>query len=360
MRKAAFAQRVLAIATTPDRAAAVVGDLLEEEPSHGRHWFWLTVARTALAFVWLGVVRIVSGRHAVFSGADIVGDVMNAWRFVWKRKWLVVVPIVLFTTATSLVAYSMPVRYRSEALLRVVPQRVPESLVRSTLTFANDERLLMIAQTILTRTQLERIILELNLYQDERRGGAIMEDVVERMRRSDITISTEGTSGLRVSFIGDHPRVAKEVTEKLTNLFISENVRNRGNLAEMTSAFLKSALEDLRRKVDDHADKVAQAKAAQRSLPRSQEIEYEEVQNRFRVMLTKFEEARLTKLLEIRSIGEQIMLVDPARVPNRPDGPDRLDVSLSGATAGFGLGLVLLLASSLRRTPPSHAVTPPA
>jgi uncharacterized protein involved in exopolysaccharide biosynthesis len=285
---------------------------------------------------------------------------MNAWKFVWKRKWLVVIPILVLTTATSLVAYSFPVRYRSEAVLRVVPQRVPESLVRSTVAPAYDERLWMISQTIFTHSRLERIIQQLDLYQHERRSGVVMGEIVERMRKNDIAITTEGKGGVRVSFVGDNPQVVKEVTNRLSELFISANVTYRANLAEGTTQFLESALEDLRRAVDKHADHLAQAQAERRSLPRSQVIEYEELQNQFRAMLAKFEESRLSTSLEARQIAERLDLLEPARVPTRPDGPDRLDVSLSGATAGFGLGLVLLLASSLRRPTPSPAVTPPA
>jgi uncharacterized protein involved in exopolysaccharide biosynthesis len=285
---------------------------------------------------------------------------MNAWRFVWRRKWLVVMPILLFTTATSLVAYALPVRYRSEAVLRIVPPRVPESLIHSTVTVALDERLLTISQIILTRAQLERVIEELDLYQEERRGGIVMEEIVERMRTNDIEISMEGKDGVRLSFVGDDPTVVKEVTERLSLLFISENVRNRLNLAEGTNQFLEGALEALRRAVDTHANTIEQAEKQGRPLPRSQVLEYEEAQNSFRAMLAKLEEARLAAALEGRQIAERLELLEPARVPARPDGPERLDVTLFGASAGFGLGLVLLVASSMRRTAPGSAVTPPA
>jgi uncharacterized protein involved in exopolysaccharide biosynthesis len=77
-------------------------------------------------------------------------------------------------------------------------------------------------------------------------------------------------------------------------------------------------------------------------------------------MLAKLEEARLAAALEGRQIAERLDLLEPARVPTRPVGPDRVDVTLFGASAGFGLGLVLLVASSMRRTASASALTPPA
>ena len=52
---------------------------------------------------------------------------MEFWRRVWRRKWLVVVPVMLSTVAASIVAWRMPVIYRSETGIIVVPQRIPQS-----------------------------------------------------------------------------------------------------------------------------------------------------------------------------------------------------------------------------------------
>ena len=65
----------------------------------------------------------------------------------------------------------LPNRYRSETLILVVPQRVPESYVRSTVTARIEDRLQSISQQILSRTRLERIIQDFNLYRRSARPG---------------------------------------------------------------------------------------------------------------------------------------------------------------------------------------------
>jgi uncharacterized protein involved in exopolysaccharide biosynthesis len=85
-----------------------------------------------------------------------------------------------------------------------------------------------------------------------------MEDVVEQMRTRDITTRTDKGDAFRIAYTGPNKRVVKEVTEKLTSLFISENVRNRGNLADGTSQFLEASLEEARRNLKDQEEKVAQ------------------------------------------------------------------------------------------------------
>jgi hypothetical protein len=70
---ARFAQRILSLVTTPDRAAATVGDLMEE-PSRGRWRFWSGVSRTALSLLW---DEIAAG-PAHLAGLGVRGFLLNA------------------------------------------------------------------------------------------------------------------------------------------------------------------------------------------------------------------------------------------------------------------------------------------
>jgi hypothetical protein len=49
---AAAAERMLTLVTTPDRAAATVGDLLEDDRAQRPVWFWAGVLETAYSIVW--------------------------------------------------------------------------------------------------------------------------------------------------------------------------------------------------------------------------------------------------------------------------------------------------------------------
>jgi polysaccharide chain length determinant protein (PEP-CTERM system associated) len=151
---------------------------------------------------------------------------------------------------------TLPNQYRSDTLILVVPQRVPESYVRSTVTARIEDRLHSITQQILSRTRLERIIQDFNLYAEARKT-AIMEDVVERMR-NDISVQVVKGDAFRVSFTSDEPRTAMRVTERLASLFIEENLRDREVLAEGTNQFLEAQLEDARRRLVETERKVAE------------------------------------------------------------------------------------------------------
>lgn len=181
-------------------------------------------------------------------------------QIVWNRKWLIVIPTLLIGLATFVVSWYLPDRYRAATSILIVPQRVPEAYVHPTVTAELNERLQMISQQILSRTRLERIIQELDLYKRERQT-MIMEDVIEQMRQ-DISINVgktrrrEDASSFDVSYVSSTPRAAMVVTERLASLFVQENLEDRSLLADATSQFLEAQLEDARRRLVEHEKKV--------------------------------------------------------------------------------------------------------
>ena len=166
-----------------------------------------------------------------------------------RRKWLIVLPTLVVAALGAAIVTYLPNIYRSETLILVVPQRVPESYVRSTVTARIEDRLQSISQQILSRTRLEQIVTDFNLYPKERANKELMEDIVERMRTHDIGIDIIKGDAFRVSYQADDPRTAMRVTERLASLFIDESLRDREVLAEGTSQFLATQLDEARRQL---------------------------------------------------------------------------------------------------------------
>src|SRR6266511_2945711 len=170
-------------------------------------------------------------------------------RIAWRRRWLLVLPLCDTIVGGILYAFSLPEQWMSTALIQVVPQQVPEAYVKSAITVRIEDRLDSIKQLILSRTKLEAIIQEFNLYPDERRGG-MMEEVVDRMRSSDISMAVAKGDAFRISFVSSDPKLAMRVTERVTSLFIAENLRDREVVAERSSQFLESTLSEVRQQME--------------------------------------------------------------------------------------------------------------
>jgi polysaccharide chain length determinant protein (PEP-CTERM system associated) len=180
---------------------------------------------------------------------------------LWRRRWVGLLPFIVIAVGTIIGTQFLPNRYRSEARVLVVPQQVPTNYVEPTVTNSLNDRLQSINQQILTRTRLERIISDLDLYPNERKTQ-ILEDVIDLMRRNvNVVISRpasrRGDPGyFTVSFTSDSPRTAMQVTDRLASAFITENLQDRTVQADQTSQFLQTQLDDARRKLAEHERKL--------------------------------------------------------------------------------------------------------
>jgi polysaccharide chain length determinant protein (PEP-CTERM system associated) len=248
-----------------------------------------------------------------------------------RRAWFIIIPLMIGTAAAVAVGERLPKQYKSETLIMVVPQRIPESYVKSNGMSNIVERLATLEDQLLSRTRLERLILDLNLYPRQRRT-APMEDVVQRMR-SDITIKTDvakeakDSSSFRIFYVSDSAKTAQKTTERLASLFIEENLRDRENVAEDTSQFLDSQLQDARQRLVEQEKKLEEYRRRfSGQLPSQASANLQAIQNaqlQVQSLREATDRARERRLLVERQLAD-LQSPDPvpvAAVPSvRPDG----------------------------------------
>ena len=182
-------------------------------------------------------------------------DIHDYIEIALRRKWYVILPLGVSLLISFGVYNYLPKIYKATTLILVQPQTVPENYVRSTITDSVVGRLNTISQEILSRTRLEEVIHEFDLYADLRRN-APMEVIVEMMRNA-IEVKVESPQNMRtqnsfsISYEGSEPRTLMLVTNKLASLFIEENVRFRESQAEGTSEFLSKELKAMDERLKD-------------------------------------------------------------------------------------------------------------
>lgn len=177
-------------------------------------------------------------------------------RLIARRRWFILLPFAFGLAAAPLLARYAPERYRSEALIVVVPQRVPDNYVKPTVSETIEERLSAITDHVLSRSRLERIIMEMNLYKAER-ARDVMEDVVLKMRQ-DISTTPGGKEidSFRVSYVSINAQTTQKVTERLASLYIEQNLKDRENQADSTSRFLATQLDEAKRRLIEQEKKL--------------------------------------------------------------------------------------------------------
>ena len=88
-----------------------------------------------------------------------------------RRKWYIVFSILVILFGSSVYSVIAPEKYKSSTTILVIPQRVPEGYVRSTISSRVEEHLSTIWQQVLSRTRLLAVMDELGLYKEERRNS---------------------------------------------------------------------------------------------------------------------------------------------------------------------------------------------
>jgi polysaccharide chain length determinant protein (PEP-CTERM system associated) len=174
-----------------------------------------------------------------------------------RRLWYVLIPMVLVFLGTGIYILVAPKIYRASTLVLVTPQKVPETLIKPTITSSIEDRLQSIAQEVMSRTRLEQIIAEFKLYPQAVKTLS-KEEVVELFRK-DIQLEIKGMSKSQsktegyfiISYVGESPQVVTMVTNKLASLFIEENLKYREQQAQGTVEFISSELKNTKEKLDE-------------------------------------------------------------------------------------------------------------
>ena len=173
------------------------------------------------------------------------------WAIAVKRRWWLIAPVFFCGFAAFGVAHFWPAKYRSEALILVEQQKVPELYVTPNVVTDLQDRLQSMTQQILSRTRLQKLIEQFSLYTDLRQRMT-NDEIVDKMR-TDIRIELvqaprrqDELTAFRISFLYSSARVAQQITNELTSLFIDENLQARGQQSVGTTSFLENQLEQAR------------------------------------------------------------------------------------------------------------------
>ncbi|MFH0725207.1 MAG: XrtA system polysaccharide chain length determinant [Pseudomonadota bacterium] len=171
-------------------------------------------------------------------------------KIIIRRRWLIIVPFCLAITVGSYFAFTLPKVYESSTLILVEPQRVPTSYVQSVVTMDISARLRTIAEQVMSRTNIERIIDTYKLFPESGQEKMFLEDKIERVRKL-IDVNVKKSSTFSISFRGKDPEKVKNVANALATYFIDENLKVREAQAIGTSAFLGDELKTMRIRLEE-------------------------------------------------------------------------------------------------------------
>ena len=179
----------------------------------------------------------------------------NIIEIILRRRWWIIVPSCLSILIGIILAFTLPKYYKSETLILVQPPKLPPNYVPSMVSLDLTSRLQAFARQILSRSNLEKVIKDFNMYTEPEPSMLLMEEKVDDMRKRisiNFLSDTEGKTAypsaiaFSISFKGKEPEKVMRVTNALATYFIDENMRYRESEAIGTSVFLDEELNPIR------------------------------------------------------------------------------------------------------------------
>jgi polysaccharide biosynthesis transport protein len=163
-----------------------------------------------------------------------------------RRKLWIILLTVGISLSISVVAVRLPSVYRAETVILVDPQKVPDTVVPTSVSGTVADRLSTIRQEVMSPTHLGLLTKEMNLY-PQLRGKVSEQQLVARMQKSTtIEVVDSGgqrLSAFRIAFTDTDRNQVAVVANRLASLFIERNLKARQQHFNGTSQFLETELQ---------------------------------------------------------------------------------------------------------------------
>jgi len=199
------------------------------------------------------------------NGEITMAEVSRILRRYW---WIPILMTGLLGLAGHLTTLVLPKKYTSSTLVLVEQPTVPTEFVKPVVTDDLNHRLASMQEQILSRSRLQPIIEQYNLY-PSMRSTAHMEDLVEKLRQAievELIQPMQGSvnkqpPGFHVSVTFENPALAQQICAQITSMFMEQNVKRREQQAADTTEFLSQQLAEAKAKLDEQDKKLADFKS---------------------------------------------------------------------------------------------------
>ncbi len=265
-------------------------------------------------------------------------DIKDYLKIVKKRSQFLIIPFVAIALLSIILAVVLPSVFRSSATILIEEQEIPSELVKSTVTTFADQRIQIISQRIMSRSNLVEIIKKYGLYTDELKTKT-EEKVLEKMRKliKVETVSadvidprngspTKATIAFILAFDDESPAQAQRVTNELTSLFLKENIKSRTESAENAALFLSEEARRLKDKIQQLQASLADFKEKNlHQLPEANQLNQQELTSLSNQLLSLDSQERSAQERRFYLEG-QLAQIDPNAMATNAVGNRVLDM----------------------------------
>lgn len=245
------------------------------------------------------------------------------WSIFSRWKYVIIGTFLLILSASIALALWLPATYKSEGIILIESQEIPENLVETTVTSYAAQRIEVIRQRIMTTQKIMAIVNKYDLFGAQRQNvspavlvNLFRKNIDVEMIEANVTDPNSGqtkraTIAFNVSYMDGSPQVAQQVANELVSEFLSENVRTRTERAAETLIFLRDEANKFQGKVQVLEKNIAVFKDENRdSLPELLEFNLERVSN-LQEELASHNSQALMLTDQIATLSSDLVQIDP-------------------------------------------------
>jgi polysaccharide chain length determinant protein (PEP-CTERM system associated) len=179
-----------------------------------------------------------------------------------RRAKVILIPALLAPLVGFLVSYAFAPKYKSQALILVEGQKVPETMVQPVVSQDLTARVATLQQQVLSQTQLEPVVSKVYPHKNSQEVGEIIDDIRSNMSVEPVVTDlsqiggrkkpgqSSSVPGFYVSYSAPNPREAQQVCNELTSLIVNENLKQVAAAASGTSEVLNRGIEDAKNNLE--------------------------------------------------------------------------------------------------------------
>jgi uncharacterized protein involved in exopolysaccharide biosynthesis len=234
-------------------------------------------------------------------------------------------PVLAGIVVSTVIAFSLPNVYISEAEMQITPATISESIVKTTVNQALTDRIILMENEILSRTSLSNIIQapQLDLYKSDR-ASKPLEDVIDTMK-GDIHIAIDSLPGegsrrasaFSISFRYPDKIKAQATVQMLVTKFSDSDITTQRTTQNAVNSFVHDELSEAKAKLDQIDEDLTKFKVAnsgklpeQSNLNMAQLTSLQQQLTTANDSLNRLAQERLQLDTRLKTLQQQLQLFD--------------------------------------------------
>jgi protein tyrosine kinase modulator len=196
-----------------------------------------------------------------------------------RRKMWIILTTTAFFCVTLVAVLRMPDVYHAETVILVDPQKVPDSVVASSVTTTLADRLSTVRQEIMSPSRLKQMLNETGLYAAERANGKEDKVILRVQKYIQLEVVDSGGSraiAFKIGYTDSTAEAAALIPNKLAKMVIQSKVQGSQAQSENIAEFIDAQLQETKKQLEDKEAEMGRIKSTYiMDLPESKQFHLE-------------------------------------------------------------------------------------